>query len=160
MQESKSVGVFKLKNGMWAYRITFMREGKRISKQCSKDLNGNLLSNEHDAVAARTIALAEETQSHKPAPVLNRTVKEVYKEYCDRGRSDRAYRTITKQDSLWNNHIKKRFGNRRINTISVAEVNDYLAELYYVNGYSFMYTESFLKMFYLIFRSSLFTKLS
>ena len=28
---------------------------------------------------------------------------------------------------------------------------DYLAELYYVDGLAFMYVESFLKMFYLIF---------
>ena len=35
--------------------------------------------------------------------------------------------------------------------ISTAEVNDYLSELYYVEGFSYQYTEAFLKMFYLIF---------
>ena len=38
-----------------------------------------------------------------------------------------------------------------IDEITVAEVNDYLAELYYTHGYSYRYTESFLKMFYLLF---------
>ena len=35
--------------------------------------------------------------------------------------------------------------------ISSAEVNDYLSELYCDAEYSYQYTESFLKMFYLIF---------
>ena len=33
----------------------------------------------------------------------------------------------------------------------MAEVEDYLAELYYTNGLAYKYVESFLKMFYLIF---------
>jgi integrase len=44
-----------------------------------------------------------------------------------------------------------RFGKRFVDEISVAEINDYLAELYYKEGYAYRYTESFLKMFYLIF---------
>ncbi len=44
-----------------------------------------------------------------------------------------------------------RFGNRYLDEISVGEVNDYLSELYYVEGFSYQYVEAFLKMFYLIF---------
>ena len=47
-----------------------------------------------------------------------------YKEYCEKGRSDRAYQTIRKQESLWTIHLKERFGKRYIDEISVAEVND------------------------------------
>ena len=43
--------------------------------------------------------------------------------------------TVRKQDSLWRIHLKDRFGSRYIDEISVAEVNDYLAELYYKDGY-------------------------
>lgn len=78
-------------------------------------------------------------------------VKDVYKEYCEKGRKDRAYQTIRKQDSLWENHLFAKFGNRYVDEISVAEVMDYLAELYYIDNFSYQYTESFLKMFYLIF---------
>jgi integrase len=78
-------------------------------------------------------------------------VAEVYREYCEKGRSGKAYATIRKQDSLWNNHICARFGNRYIDEISVAEIVDYLTELYYTEGLSFKYVEAFLKMFYLIF---------
>ena len=83
--------------------------------------------------------------------IKRKKVKEVFQEYCEKGRNGKAYNTILKQDSLWKNHIKKRFGDRFIDEISVAEIDDYLSELYYIDGLSFSYVESFLKMFYLIF---------
>ena len=52
---------------------------------------------------------------------------------------------------MWNNHIKDRFGKRYIDEITVAEIQDYLEELYYTDNRAYSYTESFLKMFYLIF---------
>ncbi|MCI9382265.1 MAG: hypothetical protein HFG88_14890, partial [Dorea sp.] len=79
------------------------------------------------------------------------TVQQVYDEYCEFGRAGKAYVTIKKQDSLWNNHIKSKFGKRYVDDISVAEINDYLAELYYNENRAYSYTESFLKVFYLIF---------
>ena len=79
------------------------------------------------------------------------TFGEVYAEYCEQGRSGKAYTTIRKQDSLWRNHLEEKFGSRFIDDISVAEVNDYLTQLYYVEGRAYRYVEGFLKMFYLIF---------
>lgn len=55
------------------------------------------------------------------------------------------------QDSLWRNHLSKKFGNRFLDEISVAEINDYLDFLYHTEGRAYRYVESFLKMFYLIF---------
>ena len=83
--------------------------------------------------------------------MTRKTFQEVYKEYCEQGRSGKAYQTIRKQDSIWNNHLCAKFGRRYIDEISVAEVNDYLAHLYYTEGRAYKYVESFLKMFYLIF---------
>lgn len=68
---------------------------------------------------------------------------EVYKEYCEQGRSGKAYQTIRKQDSLWENHLSAKFGKRFIDEISVAEVNEYLAELYYTEGRAYRYVEDF-----------------
>ena len=85
------------------------------------------------------------------APTAKKTVAEVYREYCEKGRSGKAYATIRKQDSLWDNHLCARFGKRYIDEISVAEIVDYLTELYYTDGLAYKYVESFLKMFYLIF---------
>ena len=52
---------------------------------------------------------------------------------------------------LWKNHFCEKWGKRFVDEISAAEINDYLAELYFENEYAFRYVESFLKMFYLIF---------
>lgn len=102
------------------------------------------------ALLARAEALKSETEP-QPKKLVRKTVKEVFTEFCETGRQDRAYQTKRKQDSLWENHLSKRFGKRLVDEISVAEVNDYLSSLYYDEGFSYQYTESFLKMFYLIF---------
>lgn len=90
------------------------------------------------------------TVSEKQKP-KRLTFGEVYNIYCENGRSGKAYSTIKKQDSLWKNHLKDKFGKKYIDSITVAEINDYLAHLYYTEGRSYMYVEGFLKMFYLIF---------
>lgn len=47
---------------------------------------------------------------------------------------------------------EKRIDRRRnVDDITVAEINDYMTKLYYVEHRAYGYTESFLKMFYLIF---------
>lgn len=151
MGKLNDVGVFQLDNGLWAYRYTITRNGKRYSKQSSKDEYGKPLRTRRDAVRARQAAVDRQKDTSAPAPVVRKTFKEVYDEYCDKGRGGKAYTTILKQESLWKNHLCNKFGSCFIDEITVADVNDYLTELYYENNFSFKYTESFLKMFYLIF---------
>lgn len=152
MAQNSNSGVFKQTNGLWYYRFTIVVDGKKISRRKTTDENGNKLHSKRDAVRARELAMeAARTERQRQRKISRRTVAEVYVEYCAKGRSDRAYQTIRKQDSLWENHLKKRFGKHFVDEISAAEINDYLAELYYKDGLSFRYVESFLKMFYLIF---------
>jgi hypothetical protein len=80
--------------------------------------------------------------------MVRKTVKEVFEEFRAEGRKDRAYKTKLKQDSIWENHLRDRFGNRYVDDISCADVVDYLSELYYVDNLAFRYVESFLKMFF------------
>ena len=79
------------------------------------------------------------------------TIEEVYEDYCANGRGDRSHNTIKRQDTLWRTYLKADFGKKRFNGISLGEIQDYLANKYYVEGYSYRYVESFLKMFYLFF---------
>ena len=151
MQKINDAGVFQLESGLWAFRYTFTQGGKRISKQGSKDENGNPLKTKRAAVKARQTALERAQDAARPKPVERKTVSEVYAEYCEKGRSGKAYNTILKQECLWDNHLAARFGNRFVDEISAAEVVDYLTELYYSRGLSYRYVESFLKMFYLLF---------
>ncbi len=151
MGKQDDTGVFQLDNGKWAYRYTFTKNGKRSSKRSSKDEFGNPLNTKRAAIKARKIAVAAEALNQPSKPTVHKTVAEVFKEYREKGCAGKAYQTIRKQDSMWENHIRDRFGSRYLEDITVAEVNDYLTELYYVDNYSYKYTESFLKFFYLIF---------
>lgn len=147
---ANETGIFQLKDGCWGFRYTISIDGKRKDVKRVRDASGNPMQTKRAAMIARAEALKSETepQSRK---IVRKTVQEVFTEFCETGRQDRAYQTKRKQDSLWENHLSKRFGKRFVDKISVAEVNDYLSDLYYVEGFSYQYTESFLKMFYLIF---------
>lgn len=151
MGKQNDVGVFQLENGKWAFRYTFTKNGKRSSKRSCKDEFGNSLNTKRAAIKARQIAVDAEALNQPLKPVERKTVAEVFKEYREKGCSGKAYQTIRKQDSLWENHIRDKFGSRYVDDITAAEVNDYLTELYYVDDYTYKYTESFLKIFYLIF---------
>lgn len=147
-----SVGVYQKDNGYWEYRFVMMVDGKQINKKKSTDAQGNKLKTKTDAIRAREAAMAAaRTERTRKPKVIRRTVQEVFEEFCEKGRKDRAYQTIRKQDSLWENHLKAKFAKRYVDEISAADVMDYLSELYHINGFSYQYTEAFLKMFYLIF---------
>lgn len=151
MAKQNDVGVFQLDNGKWAFRYTFTKNGKRSSRRSCKDEFGNPLNTKRAAIKARKCAVEAETLNQPLKPIIHKTVAEVFEEYREKGCSGKAYQTIKKQDSLWKNHIRDKFGKKYVDSITVAEVNDYLTQLYYVDGYAYKYTESFLKMFYLIF---------
>ena len=151
MAEHINMGVYQLENGNWAWRFTRTIDGKRVNRKGTKDADGNVLKSQKAAIRARQLAMIDFEAKLNEKTRHRMTVQEVYEEYCEHGRSGKAYTTIQKQDSLWRNHISERFGQRYIDGISVAEINDYLTELYYVEGRAYKYVEGFLKMFYLIF---------
>lgn len=147
-----SSGVYQLPNGMWGFRYAYMLNGKQKDLKRTKDEFGNPFKTERAAARARDAAIIKEQAGRTTKPTKKRmTVAEVYAEYCAKGRSGKAYGTIRKQDSLWENHLSKRFGNSFVDDISVSEIMDYLGELYYREGRAYKYVEGFLKMFYLIF---------
>jgi len=146
-----NTGVFRLENGLWAFRYTYTRDGKRVSRQVSKDEHDCPLKTQRQAIKARQAAIDREQDYRKPKPIVRKTIAEVFQEYRENGRADRAYTTKRKQDSLWDNHLCAKFGGCFVDEVSAADVIDYLGELYYTKGLSFRYVESFLKMFYLIF---------
>ena len=153
MAKQNENGVYQMPNGMWAYRFTIVVNGKSISRKKTTDAFGNKLQKKKDAIKARAHAISF-IQSGYTQPIAthtNKTISEIFDEYCEKGRSGKAYTTIKKQDSLWNNHLKERFGRRFIDDITCADISDYLSDLYYVQGLSYKYVESFLKMFYLIY---------
>ena len=155
MPKINDTGIYQLKNGYWGFRYVIVVNGQRVERRRNVDENGNPFKTKTSASKARQ-AMIEHERNHSASQnkILRKTVTEVYNEYCEFGRAGKAYATIKKQDSLWNNHIKAKFGKRYVDDISVAEVNDYLTELYYTENRAYTYTESFLKFFYLIFGQS------
>ena len=151
MAKQNDTGVYKLKGGNWGFRYTITVDGQKKDVRKAKDEYGNPFATKKDAIRARQIAIQQEQDGNRPKPKDRKTVAEVFTEYCEKGRSGKAYRTIRKQDSLWEIHLRKKFGKRFVDDISVAEVEDYLTDLYYKQKYSYRYVGSFLKMFYLIF---------
>lgn len=153
MAQKKDVGVFQGKNGNWAYAFSLIIDGQRVRQRRFTDASGGKLTTKKEAVKAREAAIKQAylERSQDKKIISRKKVKEVFETFQKEGRKDRAFQTIRKQDSLWENHLMERFGNRFVDDISSAEVMDYLSELYYENEYSYQYTESFLKMFYLIF---------
>lgn len=153
MSEQGFAGVYQLDNGYWGYRYSVTINGKRKENKKIRNEEGKPFKTQKQAAKARTIAIQKERENmlRPQIEIVKKTVEEVFQEYCDCGRSGKAYTTIVKQDSLWKNHLKERFGKRYIDEISVAEIQDYLEELYYVENRAYSYVESFLKMFYLIF---------
>ena len=149
---STKTGVYQLDNGMWEYRFSIIVDGKRISRKKRTDEFGKKLCSQAAAVKARDAAIkTAHLEGERKRTITKKTVKDVFEEYRSKGRKGKAYKTVLKQDSIWNNHFSSRWGNKYVDEITVADVNDYLAELYFEKEYAFRYVESFLKMFYLIF---------
>ena len=132
MAKQNDTGVYQKSNGYWEYRFRQKVNGKMVTHKKTTDAQGNKLKTKKEAVAAREEALvAARASSIDAVPALTRrTVKQVFEEFCEHGRKDRAYQTIRKQDSLWENHLCPRFGKQYVDQITTAEVNDYLSELY------------------------------
>lgn len=139
--ELDSKGVYQLANGAWAYRFCKSVNGKNVYKRASTDRKGNPLLTQRDAMLAREEAMLEAQGVY--APVVSTlgivyrpsaTIEEVYEDYCANGRGDRSHNTIKRQDTLWRTYLKADFGKKRFNGISLGEIQDYLANKYYVEG--------------------------
>ena len=150
MADTNYTGVYKTKDGYWAYRYSITVDGQRKDIKKARDSSGQRFKSAKAASKARAAAMMSASIT-KTAIKSRRTIGEVYQEYCEKGRTGKAYQTIRKQDSLWRNHLSSQFGARYIDDVSVAEINDYLSSLYNVEGRAWRYVESFLKMFYLFF---------
>ena len=157
MSEQKSTSVYQLENGNWGYRFVITINGKKVSRRRTKNENGKPFTTEKAAKREREKAIKElqieaaVSDTVKEKVIERKRISEVYEEYCQYGRKEKAYATIKKQEALWNNHIMKRFGSTYVDNVRVADIQDFLAELYCVKGYAYGYVEGFLKQFYLIF---------
>ena len=106
MAKNKGTGVYQLPNGYWAFRYVLTSNKQRKEVRKSKDELGNPFKTQNQAIAARKIALEREHAHRVPIETSvsksilpRKTVAEVYGEYCELGRSGKAYTTILKYSS-------------------------------------------------------------
>lgn len=101
MKKSNEKGVYQLENGMWAYRFVITVDGKKINRRKTTDEFGNKLKTQKQALKARESAILHaRLERERKKKISRKTMSEVYSEYCEKGRTDRAYQTIRKQDSI------------------------------------------------------------
>ena len=111
MAKAKDAGVYKTENGMWAYRFCITVNGEKVARKKTADADGKPLATKAAAIEARNAAMQIARYGKGPKRRPNRyTVKYVFEEYRSKGRRDRAYRTICKQDSIWKQHMRAKFG--------------------------------------------------
>ena len=79
------------------------------------------------------------------------TLKDLYEHYMSSAEAkSKAPSTIAKQESMWKNHISDKFGDDLFKDITLADLQNYLHELYTIKGYEYKYVEGFLRFFYLL----------
>lgn len=150
MAKNNDTGLFQLKNGNWAYRITITNNGRKKDTTFRRDDDGNPFTRKADAKKARERKLLEMRKPQLSGTFTDCTLKEIWACYLEKAAPGKAVSTVRKYTSLWTQHIEKKFGDTPISGITVSSLHAYLQELY-DSGLSYKYVESFLKLFYQLF---------
>lgn len=151
-------GITKLKDGNYQVRIQVKNKELKINTTRRKDDAGNPFKTKKAAADYRDAFIKTKQEAKKPKTAIkDATLAEVYQYYLDNISYDRAPATLRKQDSMWSNHIKAKFGDVKLSALSSADINGYLKQLYYYGdeykenaNYSYAYVDGFLKFFYLL----------
>ena len=99
-EESQVVGVYQLKNGLWAYRFIVKINGEQKTQRRSKDEEGKPFKTQKQAARAREKALKKlqaevpSAAAPKAKKIVRKRISEIYEEYCECGRKDKAFATI------------------------------------------------------------------
>ena len=145
------VGIYKLDEKSYMYRISVKRNGNRYdtTRKTDKD-TGKPFTSKSAAERARAKELYEIELENKKIPKKKVTVDEIFNYYLRNSALDKAQSTITKQKSVYKNHIKEVFGDTNVSDLAVQDVQDFLSDKYNNTDLQYSYIESFLKFLYLI----------
>ncbi len=152
----KYTGVTPLNKGKtaWQYRIKITLEnGDKVDTTGRRDADGKPFLTAESAYKAklehenrlRTEAKGRPTRKPKT------TLKSIYEHYIGSAEAkSKAPSTLAKQESMWVNHVSERFGDLELKDITLADLQNYLHELYTVKEYEYSYVQGFLRFFYLL----------
>lgn len=157
MAKTNSAGIYQDKNGNWYYRLKFVRasDGKLFDTTCKKDADGKPFKTKKDCMLARDtrrLELMKEDDAPKEeeVKVYNATFLDVWNRYLETEAKEKEQATVVKHSSVWRNHIKDVFADRKMTDVTVTEMHDFLLDKY-LAGYGYGYVESMLKVFYLLY---------
>ena len=150
MAKNADTGLKQLPDGNWVYRVTYTCDGKKRDTAIRLDGNGQPFKRKADAKKARDKKLME-LRTLKETGLTGCQLKDIWDCYLQKDAPAKAPATVKKYSSLWNQHIKGKFGDKYITELTVSDINTYLWELYN-SGLSWKYVESFLKFFNQLFR--------
>lgn len=151
MAKTKNSHVYQLKNGNWAYRICQKVNGEKIDTTCRKDENGFPFLHKRDAQRAREQRLVDLRNGIEKKKLNDIKLSDCWKAYINEYSKSKATATVVKYTSLWENHVKDKFGDKWLSELTTDDLYCYLLELYEDKGYAYKYVESFLKLFYQLF---------
>lgn len=156
MAKTDDVGLKQLKNGNWSCRIYKKINGVQIDTTCRIDeRTGAPFKTKTQARNYRNYKI-ELLRNPENIPKKETAVKfsKIWEYYLNEDSKGKAKGTITKYTSVWENHLKSAFGNKFISgdqMVSVQEINNYLADLYYSTDLSYGYIQGFLRLFYCLY---------
>lgn len=157
---ANNTGIKKMPNGNYEVRIVINRKDLKINTIRRSDDNGNPFKTQKEARDFREQFIVDARSQKPEESALSKdcTLREVYEKYINDGSYDKAPSTLRKQESMWTNHIERKFGDKLISQITLEDLSNYLKQLYAYGddykenaNYSFKYVEGFLKFFYLLF---------
>ena len=153
MGKLNDTGIYQMENGYWYYRIKLAADanGNPVDTKKSKDENGQPFKTKSACKRARDKRLVElQTVGEEKREKYSATLQDMWDIFLEKDAQEKAKATVTKYSSVWKNHIKPKYGNKKLKDLSVSDLkvvlNEQLAE-----GRKYSYVEGFLKLFYLLF---------
>ena len=138
----------------WQYRLKLtLPNGEKIDTTCKRNEHGHPFLTAEEAYKAKEahrdrLLSGEKKHTSKQKEM---TLKDLYEHYMSSAEAkSKAPSTIAKQESMWKNHISDKFGDDLFKDITLADLQNYLHELYTIKGYEYKYVEGFLRFFYLL----------
>lgn len=156
MAKINDTGLYQNKNGTWYYRIKMAADakGNPVDTTGRLDENGQPFKTKSVCKRARDKRLVEfredGAEKRPPKETYPATLNEIWDIFLAKDSKEKADGTVKKYESVWRNHIKPRYGDKKLKDLSVSDLKLVLVDKL-DEGKSYMYVEGFLKLFYLLF---------
>lgn len=116
-------GIRQRSNGLWQARAKYTNRETRESVTYNKSGFPSFI----DAYNARQQFLKDMEERGSSSMIKKRKVKDIFAEQLDN--CNYAVATVKRKKSLYENHIKKVFGEKYLNTISAGEIESFLIKM-------------------------------